>query len=220
MRHSSPGDRRSIFTKAAALMRARNDEFIAVGMAETGATAPWLGFKVETAAQFFEEATACLTFLTGETFPVNKPGTYAIGCREPVGVLVGMATWNASVILAARAVAVPIACGNTMVLNSSEGCPRLHHMVAQVLVDADLPDGVINLVSRAREDASDVVSALIEHPSVRRINFTGSTHVGVIAETEARDGSRNLTRQSERVRPRRLGLWQRRRAGDADRAPD
>lgn len=184
---SAPITRRAILNRAAQLMRERAEDLIATGVAETGATAPWIAFNVETAAQFFEEAAASVTFLKGETYPVNKPGSYAIGFREPVGVMVGMAPWNAPVILAARAVAMPIACGNTVVMKASEVCPRLHLMVGQVLVDAGLPNGVINVVTHSAADAPEVVQSLIEHPAVRHINFTGSTRVGkIVAELAAR----------------------------------
>ena len=63
------------------------------------------------------------TQITGEVIPSDKPGTLAMALREPVGVLVGMAPWNAPVILGVRAVAMPLACGNTVVLKASEICP-------------------------------------------------------------------------------------------------
>ena len=107
--------------------------------------------------------------------------------REPVGVLVGMAPWNAPVILGVRAVALPLACGNTVVFKASEMCPATHRLIVETLNGAGLPKGVLNVVTHAAEDAAEVVSALIAHPSVRRINFTGSTRVGrIIAEQAGR----------------------------------
>jgi benzaldehyde dehydrogenase (NAD) len=91
-----------------------------------------------------------------------------------------MAPWNAPVILAARAVAAPLAYGNTVVLKASERCPRTHAAVARAIADAGLPAGVVNLVIHAAQDAPDVVEELIAHPAVRRVNFTGSTRVGRI----------------------------------------
>src|SRR5205823_6426596 len=98
----------------------------------------------------------------------------------PVGVVVGMAPWNAPVILSARAVATPLAYGNTVVLKASERCPRTHGAVVRAIADAGLPAGAINLVTHAADDAPEVVDALIAHPAVRRVNFTGSTKVGRI----------------------------------------
>jgi acyl-CoA reductase-like NAD-dependent aldehyde dehydrogenase len=87
------------------------------------------------------------------------------------------------VILGTRAVATPLAYGNTVVLKASEECPRTHAAIASALQDAGMPAGVVNLIVNEPADAAAVVEALIEHPAVRRINFTGSTRVGrIIAE--------------------------------------
>jgi benzaldehyde dehydrogenase (NAD) len=91
-----------------------------------------------------------------------------------------MAPWNAPVILSTRAVATPLAYGNTVVLKASELCPRTHAAVVRAIADAGVPAGAINLVIHAPEDAPDVVDELIAHPAVRRVNFTGSTRVGRI----------------------------------------
>ncbi|MFL5867847.1 MAG: aldehyde dehydrogenase family protein, partial [Thermoleophilaceae bacterium] len=100
---------------------------------------------------------------------------------------------NAPVILGTRAVASPLAYGNTVVLKASEICPRTHAEIARALDDAGLPPGVINLVTHEADDAADVVDELITHPGVRRINFTGSTRVGrLVAENAARHLKRVL----------------------------
>jgi acyl-CoA reductase-like NAD-dependent aldehyde dehydrogenase len=86
-----------------------------------------------------------------------------------------------------RAVAMPLACGNTVVLKASENCPRTHHLIGEAFADAGFPAGVVNVVTNAPADAADVVNALIDHHAVKRINFTGSTRVGkLIAERAAR----------------------------------
>lgn len=177
---TGPNTRRTILNKAADLMEARAEEFIKVAMAETGATAPWIGFNVKLGAGIFREAAAMTTQIKGEVVPSDKPGSLAMALRQPVGVIVGMAPWNAPVILGVRAVAMPIAAGNTVVLKASEMCPHTHLMIGEVLREAGLPDGVINVVTHAAKDAPEVVSALVEHPQVKRINFTGSTKVGKI----------------------------------------
>lgn len=184
---TTPGQRREILNKAADLLEAKTEKFIEVGIAETGATGPWIGFNVMFAAKILREAAASTTHIKGEIIPSDKPGTMAMAYRQPVGVLVGMAPWNAPVILGVRAVAMPIACGNTIVLKASEMCPNLHTMIAETLNEAGLPKGVINVVTHSTADAPEVVTALIEHPKVKRINFTGSTRVGrIIAETAGR----------------------------------
>jgi acyl-CoA reductase-like NAD-dependent aldehyde dehydrogenase len=154
---------------------------------ETGETAPWAGFNVMLAAGMLREAAAMTTQITGEVIPSDKPGTLAMAIRQPAGVCVGMAPWNAPVILGTRAVAMAIACGNSVVFKASELCPATHRLIGQVLVEAGLPSGVINVITHDGKDAPAIVDALIRHPAVRRINFTGSTRVGrIIAETAGR----------------------------------
>ncbi|OGB98067.1 MAG: salicylaldehyde dehydrogenase, partial [Burkholderiales bacterium RIFCSPLOWO2_12_FULL_67_210] len=116
--------------------------------------------------------------------PSNMPGSLAMATRQAAGVVLGMAPWNAPVILGVRAVAVPLACGNTVVLKGSELCPATHGLIIQALQVAGLPKGVVNFVTNAPADAAQVVEAMIAHPAVRRVNFTGSTHVGRIIATK------------------------------------
>jgi benzaldehyde dehydrogenase (NAD) len=95
-------------------------------------------------------------------------------------VVFGIAPWNAPIILGVRAVAMPLACGNTVVLKSSEVCPATHEMIGSVLQEAGLGDGVVNVISSDVKDAQAVSEAIIGHPAVKRINFTGSSRVGRI----------------------------------------
>ncbi len=161
-------------------MDAKAPDFIAAAMAETGATAPWIGFNVALAANMIREAAAMVTQMGGEIIPSNKPGSLAMGVVKPKGVCVGIAPWNAPVILCTRAIAMAVACGNTVVLKSSELCPATHRLIGQCFADAGLPAGVVNVISNAPADAALVVAALIKAPAVRHINFTGSSAVGRI----------------------------------------
>lgn len=180
-----PNQRRTILLKAADLFDEAAPEFIETAMNETGATKTWLGFNVMLASRMIREAASLTTQLNGEVIPSDKPGTLAMSVRRPVGVLVGMAPWNAPIILAVRAVATPLACGNTVILKASERCPHTHRLIGEVFKRAGLPDGVLSVITHSAEDAPEVVSALIEHPSVKRINFTGSTRVGKIIAEQA-----------------------------------
>ncbi|MBB4238512.1 acyl-CoA reductase-like NAD-dependent aldehyde dehydrogenase [Rhizobium esperanzae] len=181
---TGPGQRRAILMKAADIMDSKVAEFTRLMIEETGATAPWAGFNVMLAANILREAGAMTTQISGEIIPSDKPGSLSMGVRQAAGVCLAIAPWNAPVILATRAIAMPIACGNTVILKASEQCPGTHRLIATVLTEAGLPAGVINVLTNAPEDAPDIVNALIAHPAVRRVNFTGSTKVGrIIAET-------------------------------------
>ncbi len=108
-------------------------------------------------------------------------------------MVLGIAPWNAPVILGTRAVAQPLAFGNTVILKASDVCPRTHGEIARAINDAGVPPGVVNLITHEGPDAADVVDELIAHPAVRRINFTGSTRVGrLVAENAARHLKRVL----------------------------
>ncbi|MBK5960388.1 salicylaldehyde dehydrogenase (modular protein) [Rhodoplanes elegans] len=182
-----PNARRAILNLAADKLEARAEDFAEAMTAEIGAAAPWAHFNVHLAAGMLREAAAMTTQIAGEVIPSDVPGLVAFGHRQPVGVVLGIAPWNAPVILGVRALAMPLACGNTVVLKASEICPATHRLIGEALHDAGLPAGVLNVVTNAPEDAPAVVEALIAHPAVRRVNFTGSTRVGrIVAEIAAK----------------------------------
>jgi acyl-CoA reductase-like NAD-dependent aldehyde dehydrogenase len=182
-----PGVRRARLMRAADLLESRAEDFAAAMAEEIGATAGWSAFNITLGAATLREAASLTTQIAGSVIPSDTPGMMAMAQRRPAGVVLGIAPWNAPVILGVRAVAMPLACGNTVVLKTSEICPRTHRLIGEVLRDAGLGAGVVNIVSNAPDDAARVVEALIAHPAVRRVNFTGSTRVGrVIAEVAAR----------------------------------
>ena len=183
----APGARRKLLLTAADLLEARTGEFIALGVEEAGSTPGWYGFNGMLAANMLREAASMTTQISGEIIPSDVPGNMAMGIRQPCGVVLGIAPWNAPVILGVRALAMPLACGNTVVLKASENCPALHRLIGTVLNDAGLPAGVVNVITNAPKDAAALVERLIANPAVRRVNFTGSTHVGrIIAQLSAK----------------------------------
>lgn len=181
-----PVERRRLLLKAADVLQSKSEDFAAAVVAETGSPAHWGHFNVMLAADMIREAASMITQITGEVIPANRPGSMAMGMRQPVGVILSIAPWNAPVILGVRSIAMPLACGNTVVFKASENCPRTHALIVESFREAGLPKGVLNLVTNAPADAHKIVEALIAHPKVKRINFTGSTRVGrIIAELAA-----------------------------------
>jgi acyl-CoA reductase-like NAD-dependent aldehyde dehydrogenase len=133
------------------------------------------------------EAASMTTQISGEVVPSDVPGSLAMALRQPVGVVLGIAPWNAPIILGVRAIALPLACGNTVILKASEVCPATHRLIGAVLNEAGLGEGVVNVVTHDPKDAEAIADALIAHPAVKRVNFTGSTRVGrIIAMLGAR----------------------------------
>ena len=184
---TGPGERRALLLKAADKLEAKLPQFIDAVAAETGATGMWAGFNVMLAAGMIREAASLTTQVAGEVIPSDVPGSLAMGIRQPAGVVLGIAPWNAPIILGVRAICVPLACGNTVILKGSENCPRTHQLIVESFQDAGFPAGVVNYITNAPADAGAVVEAMVAHPAVRRVNFTGSTRVGkLIAMTCAK----------------------------------
>jgi len=180
-----PSDRRALLNAAADIIVAHHDDFVERMVAETGSTRGWASYNVQEGAAMFREAAAMVTQIKGEVIPTNVPGNLSMAVRQPAGVCLGIAPWNAPVILGARAMAMPLACGNTVILKTSEVCPAVHGLLGACLVEAGLDAGQVNVLHASAKDTPAVISALIEHSAVRRINFTGSTRVGRIIAQQA-----------------------------------
>jgi acyl-CoA reductase-like NAD-dependent aldehyde dehydrogenase len=177
-----PTARRKHLQAAAVRLSERAGDFAERVAAETGGTLGWGHFNVAFAASLFEEAAALTTQVGGEVIP-SDTGAFAMAVRKPAGVVFGIAPWNAPVILGVRAIAAPLACGNTVVLKASEFCPATHALIGEVCREAGLPAGVVNVITHDAAAAAAVVEAAVAHPAVRRVNFTGSTRVGrIVAE--------------------------------------
>ncbi|AUZ62272.1 putative vanilin dehydrogenase oxidoreductase protein (plasmid) [Pseudomonas sp. XWY-1] len=192
-RATGPSARRQILLKAADILEKKIPLFVDAMANEVGSSSLWAGINVTLSANLFREAAGLTTQIQGETIPTDKPGGLSMTIRQPVGVVLSIVPWNGPVVLAARAIAYPLACGNSVVFRASETSPKTHALIAEALVEAGLPAGVLNLLTNDPNDAPDVINALIAHKSVRRVNFTGSTKVGrIIAEKAARHLKRCL----------------------------
>jgi vanillin dehydrogenase len=178
-----PGVRRTLFLKAADVLEQRQVDIAKITAEETGETFGWGMFNCIFTVGMLREAAAQTYGLIGEVIPTDLPDTTAMAVRQPVGVVAGIAPWNAPMILGMRAVAIPLAYGNTVVLKASEESPATHLAIAAIFQEAGFPEGVINVLTNAPADAAEVVDELITHPKTRRLSFTGSTKIGrLIAE--------------------------------------
>ncbi|EGU89089.1 hypothetical protein FOPG_00046 [Fusarium oxysporum f. sp. conglutinans race 2 54008] len=179
-RKTRPSERRDLFLKAAEIMEKRRHELRKYSMSETGSDATWADFDISTGISHLKEVAGRIGTLEGAIPTVSDPNTTALVLREPYGVVVAIAPWNAPYILGTRSVVFPMAAGNTVVFKASEVSPRTLWAIADVFREAGLPDGVLNVIFHERANAAAVTAALIEHPEVKKINFTGSTPVGRI----------------------------------------
>ncbi|CEI64406.1 Vanillin dehydrogenase [Fusarium venenatum] len=177
-RKTRPSERRDLLLKAAAIMEKRQDELREYAMTECGSDAAWASFDINTGISHIKEIAGRVGTLEGSIPTVSDPNTTALVLREPYGVVVAIAPWNAPYILGTRSVLFPIAAGNTVVFKASESCPRTLWAIGDIFREAGFPDGVLNVIFHERANAASVTTALIEHPQVKKINFTGSTPVG------------------------------------------
>jgi acyl-CoA reductase-like NAD-dependent aldehyde dehydrogenase len=182
-----PAERQRILLKAADLLEERRDEVISMLARETGAAFGFGMFQSLFVPNLFRQSAALPYAPLGQVLPSDS-GAFALGIRRPVGVVGAFAPWNAALILSARSIAAPLALGNTVVLKPSEWSPWSGGLLwGEIFGEAGLPEGVLNIVTHAPGEAGPIGDAVIGHPAVRRLNFTGSSAVGrLIAEAAGR----------------------------------
>ncbi|KAH6669255.1 putative salicylaldehyde dehydrogenase [Halenospora varia] len=175
-----PNKKRDIFLKAADLMDKRQEELGKHSSTETGAGAAWASFDLGLSSEILRDVAGRISSIAGSIPQTGREGVSALVYKEPYGVILAIAPWNAPYILGVRSIAFPLAAGNTVILKAPEFSPMCSTGIVQALHDAGLPDGVLNLIAHRPEDAAAVTKHLIENPAIKKINFTGSTNVGRI----------------------------------------
>ncbi|EAU33063.1 conserved hypothetical protein [Aspergillus terreus NIH2624] len=173
-----PAARREILLKAADVFLARKDEFIGYMCEETGAQVPYADFILMLGVNLLRDVAGKVSNIEATSPVLAQEGTSAMVYKQPYGVVLGIAPWNAPYILGTRAVALPLAAGNTTVLKGSELSPKCFWAIGEAFRQAGLPDGCLNVLYARPEDAAEVTTALIAHPAVKKLSFTGSTAIG------------------------------------------
>ena len=174
-----PAERQALFLKAADILQKRQNEIVTILAEETGCTFGFAMFQTLFTPGLLREAASQVHNPVGEIIPADLPGAFSMATRQPVGVVAGIAPWNAPLILSLRAICLPIAYGNTAVLKpSTESSVSGGVVIAEIFHEAGFPKGVLNVVTNGPGGSAEVGDELIENPRVRRINLTGSTSVG------------------------------------------
>jgi acyl-CoA reductase-like NAD-dependent aldehyde dehydrogenase len=174
-----PGERQAILLRAADALERRRAEVVDLLARETGCGAHFSAVQIGFTVSLLRQSAALPYSPVGQMLPSDVPGTSAAAIRRPVGVVGAIAPWNASLTLAGRAIAGPMALGNTIVLKPSEESPASGGTLwAELFEEAGLPAGVLNIVTHAPGEAGVIGDELMSNPLVRRINFTGSTATG------------------------------------------
>ncbi|MFE7762278.1 aldehyde dehydrogenase family protein [Streptomyces sp. NPDC057438] len=130
--------------------------------------------SVAGAAEHFRYYAGWVTKIAGETEPVSIPGVFQYTRREPVGVCALITPWNFPLLIASWKIAPALACGNTVVVKPAEQTPMTTVRLVELCQEAGIPAGVVNLLTGGAETGR----ALIDHPGVDKVSFTGSTEVG------------------------------------------
>ena len=188
-----PTERARILWRVGDIIEERTMEFAQLDSLDNGMPInDALLFFVPLAASTFRYYAGWATKLDGATQQVSVPGSYlSYTIRQPVGVVAQIIPWNFPILMAAWKIAPALACGNSVVLKPSEETPLSALLLAEILQEAEVPDGVVNVVPGLGEVAG---ARLASHPDVDKIAFTGSTEVGkLIAKASAES---NLKRVS------------------------
>src|SRR5256886_4871183 len=176
-RELPPAERAKVLWKVGDMLDERANEFAQLETLDNGMPInDALLFHVPLAAATFRYYAGWVTKLDGATQQVSLPGKYlSYTLREPIGVVGQIIPWNFPLLMAAWKLAPALACGNSVVLKPSEETPLSALLLAELLQQAEVPDGVVNVLPGRGETAG---ARLASHPDVDKIAFTGSTEVG------------------------------------------
>lgn len=173
---TTPGAKRTrILTKAADLIRERADDLARLESQNNGKAISSARDEIVSGAAVFEFFAGAATKIYGETAPAAVPGLLTYTLREPVGVCAQIIPWNYPFMMACWKLAPALAAGCCVVLKPSELTPLSAMVLGEILAEAGLPAGVLNIVNGPGET---VGAALVRHKGVDKVAFTGGTETG------------------------------------------
>jgi aldehyde dehydrogenase (NAD+) len=145
--------------------------------------------EIPAAAECFEYYAGWADKIMGETIPVRGNHlTYTL--REPIGVVAAIVPWNFPLLLAAWKVAPALACGNTVILKPASQTPLTAIALGEIAVEVGLPPGVLNVLTGP---GAKLGQAIVEHPGIDKIAFTGDTSTGKAIMRSAADTLKKIT---------------------------
>ena len=173
---TAPRARAAMLLRAYEIMMDRQDELAALIVRENGkAWADAIG-EVAYAAEFFRWYAEEAPRVGGNLQAAPNGDKRIMVIHQPIGTAVLVTPWNFPAAMATRKIAPALAAGCPVVLKPAAETPLTALVIAQILAEAGVPGGVVNVVPT--KHAADVVGAMIEHPATRKLSFTGSTEVG------------------------------------------
>lgn len=177
-------DRAAVLRRLAAAIRARGPEIVTLEARDTGNTIAKLGADVQIAAAYLEYFAGLASEMKGETVPATASGLH-FTLREPYGVVARIVPFNHPFMFAAAHLAAPLVAGNAVVVKTPETSPLSGSLLGE-LCREHLPPGLVNVVHGHGNPAGD---ALVRHPAVRRIGFTGSVPTGLAIQRAAAESA-------------------------------
>src|SRR6185369_5360070 len=181
-RKLNPGAREGLLLKIADLIEKHGQELAELETLDNGKSIfESRNVDIPAAAATFRYYAGWVTKITGETNPTDE-SFFSFTLREPVGVCGQIIPWNFPLLMAAWKLAPALACGNTLVLKPAEQTPLTALRLGELLLEAGIPPGVVNIVPGFGETAG---AALVRHPMVDKVAFTGSTEVGKEIQRES-----------------------------------
>jgi acyl-CoA reductase-like NAD-dependent aldehyde dehydrogenase len=169
-----PHERARLLCKVADLILERSPELAAIQMRENGKLKSECVAQAGAAAGAFRYFAGICETMVSEIAPARGPHMATV-VYEPFGVVAAITPWNSPLTLEAQKVAAAVAAGNAVVLKPSEFTPGPARALGQIFLDAGFPPGILNVVTGSGTEAG---KALVEHPGVRMISFTGGTATG------------------------------------------
>ena len=171
---AAPGHRATVLRKLGDLIREHADEIGAVESRDTGKPVGQATAEVMLGADFLTYFAGHAELPNGKTHPVDD-GYFVYSVREPYGVVGAISPWNYPFLLACWKTAPALAVGNSVVVKMAEQTPLSTSYLARLTAEAGMPDGVFNVV---HGDGPTTGAALVAHPQVPKLTFTGSTVTG------------------------------------------
>ncbi len=181
-----PRVRGEILRKAFEIMRERTEEIARLMVLENGKALSDARSETAYAAEFFRWYSEEAVRMSGEVVTAPNGGYKILVVRQPIGVSVLVTPWNFPAAMATRKIGPALAAGCSVILKPASDTPLTALLIAQILEDAGVPKGVVNVIPSRR--SGPTVSAMLSDPRVRKISFTGSTEVGKQLLHKAADG--------------------------------
>jgi len=180
-----PRQRGEILRQAFTLMVERSEQIARLMVAENGKALPDARGEVAYAADFFRWFSEEAVRLNGSISTAPSGANRILVIHQPVGVSVLVTPWNFPAAMATRKIGPALAAGCPVILKPASETPLTALLMAQLLAEAGVPDGVVNVLPSTR--SGQVVNAMIHDPRVRKLSFTGSTEVGRVLLKQAAD---------------------------------